>query len=81
MFHHFQHILTEPLSFKFFVLDFIAPMPDAHAGSSLVILDYNTLFLAGGYGGALGYTNKTYILNRGDNIWNMMADMPTARSV
>ena len=63
----------------FFVPDFIAPMPEAHAGSCLVLVDYNTLFLAGGYGGALGYTNKTYILDRQDNIWNRKADMPTGR--
>ena len=56
-------------------------MPEAHAGSCLVLVDYHTLFLAGGYGGALGYTNKTYILDRQDNIWSRKADMPTGRLV
>ena len=67
---------------KFFVVDFIAPMPEAQAGSCLVLVDYNTLFLAGGYGGgALGYSNKTYMLDRQDNTWNRKADMPTGRLV
>ena len=57
-------------------------MPEAHAGSCLVMVDFNTLFLAGGYGGsAIGYTNKTFTLDRRVNLWSRMADMPTGRSV
>ena len=60
----------------------IADIPEGHAGNCLVMVDFNTLFLAGGYGGyAIGYTNKTFILDRGTNIWNRMADMPTGRQV
>ena len=56
-------------------------MPEAHAGNCLVMVDFNTLFLAGGYGGsAFGYTNKTFILDRRTNLWSRMADMPTGRS-
>jgi len=62
--------------------DFLAPLPEAHAGNCLVLVDFNTLFLAGGYGGsAIGYTNKTFILDRRINVWSRMADMPTGRSV
>ena len=64
------------------VADFIANLPEAHAGNCLVMVDFNTLFLAGGYGGsAFGYTNKTFILDRITNLWSRMADMPTGRSV
>ena len=62
------------------IADFLAPLPEAHAGNCLVLVDFNTLFLAGGYGGsAIGYTNKTFILDRRINAWNRMADMPTGR--